>query len=430
MRSFLLPLGLAAAWLSPIACSSAHAQDAAPSPASVSRAVSTVAPQSEPAGLITLDAALALAAAQNPTLSAARMELDASEGGIAQARVIRNPEVSVQMEDTRQATRATTAQMNLPLELGGKRAARIDAAQRAREVAQAQLSVAQADLRAAVIAAFFNVLIAQERVRLAAGSVDIATRGAQAAARRVAAGKISPVEETKAQVELANAGLEQAEADAALVAARQSLSTQWGNPSPRFSAADGKLDALPARPDAAVLRQSLDAAPMLLTSERELDRRQADINVQRSRQYPDLTLSVGAKRDNGAPERGTFPVLGVAIPLPLFDRNQGNLYTAIRQADKAADELRAMRLRLEHDLQQASSQLALSRASAQTLRDTVLPAAQRALQAATQGFEAGKFNYLEVLDAQRTLFQARIRYLGVIASSWQAATTIDRILGR
>lgn len=384
----------------------------------------------EPPGALTLDTAMALAVAQNPTLSAARYEVDASEGGITQARVIPNPEVSVQMEDTRQATRATTAQMNLPVELGGKRSARIGAAQRAREVAQAQLSTIQADLRASVIGAFFNVLIAQERVRLAAGSVDIAARGASAAARRVAAGKISPVEETKAQVELANAQLERAEADAALVAARQSLSTFWGNPSPRFSEADGNLDTLPARPEALLLRQSLDAAPALVTSARELDRRQAEINVQRSRQYPDVTLSVGAKRDNGAPERGTFPVLGVAIPLPLFDRNQGNLYTAIRQADKAADELRATRIRLDHDLQQASSLLGVSRTSALTLRETVLPAAERALQAATQGFEAGKFNYLDVLDAQRTLFQARVRYLGVVASSWQAATTIDRILGR
>lgn len=413
MRSLLLPLGLAAALLSPWA----SAQDAAP----------TI---QEPPGRLTLATALDLAAAQNPTLSAARIEVDASEGGITQARVIPNPEVSVQMEDTRQSTRATTAQMNLPVELGGKRGARIGAAQRARDVAQAQLGAVQADLRATVIAAFFNVLIAQERVRLAAGSVDIARRGADAASRRVAAGKVAPVEETKAQVELANAGLERIDADASLVAARQTLTTLWGNPSPRFAEADGRLDNLPARPEATTLRQSLDNAPALLASERELDRRQADINVQRSRQYPDVTVSVGAKRDNGAPERGTFPVVGIAIPLPLFDRNQGNLYTAIRQADKAADELRATRLRLDRDLQLAASQLDVSRTSALTLRETVLPGAERALQAATQGFEAGKFNYLDVLDAQRTLFQARIRYLGVVANSWQAATTIDRILGR
>lgn len=413
MRSLLLPLGLAAALLSPWA----SAQDAAP----------TI---QEPPGRLTLATALDLAAAQNPTLSAARIEVDASEGGITQARVIPNPEVSVQMEDTRQSTRATTAQMNLPVELGGKRGARIGAALRARDVAQAQLGAVQADLRATVIAAFFNVLIAQERVRLAAGSVDIARRGADAASRRVAAGKVAPVEETKAQVELANAGLERIDADASLVAARQTLTTLWGNPSPRFAEADGRLDNLPARPEATTLRQSLDNAPALLASERELDRRQADINVQRSRQYPDVTVSVGAKRDNGAPERGTFPVVGIAIPLPLFDLNQGNLYTAIRQADKAADELRATRLRLDRDLQLAASQLDVSRTSALTLRETVLPGAERALQAATQGFEAGKFNYLDVLDAQRTLFQARIRYLGVVANSWQAATTIDRILGR
>lgn len=383
----------------------------------------------EPAGPLRLDTALALAIAQNPALSAARHELDATAGGVTQARVIPNPEVAVLMEDTRQATRTTTAQINLPVELGGKRAARIGAAERTRELARAQLDAAQADLRASVIGAFFNVLVAQERVRLAAGSMDIARRGAGVAARRVAAGKVSPVEETRAGVELANAELERVEAESALVIARQALATLWGNPSPRFAEAEGQFDALPARPDVALARDALDAAPAVVESQRELARRQAEINVARSRQYPDVTLSVGAKRDNAA-ERGTYPVLGVAIPLPLFDRNQGNLYTALRQADKAADAYRATRLRLDHDLQQASQQLATASRSAQTLRDTVLPAAQRAFDAATQGFEAGKFGYLDVLDAQRTLFQARLRHLAALANAWQAATTIDRILGR
>lgn len=424
MRTLVLPLGLAAALLSPIA----SAQDAAPPLAPRAYASPDAAP--EPAGALTLDAALALATAHNPTLSAARHELDATEGGITQARVIPNPEVAVQMEDTRQSSRATTAQLNLPLELGGKRAARIGAAQKAREFAQAQLGSTQADLRAAVIGGFFDVLVAQERVRLAEGSAEIAARGARAAARRVAAGKISPVEETKAGVEQANAELELAEARAALTIARQSLASLWGNPSPRFAEASGDLDPLPSRPQAETLRQSLENAPALVASQREMERRQAVINVERSRQYPDVTLSVGAKRDNGAPERGTYPVLGISLPLPLFDRNQGNLYSAIRQADKAADEYRATQVRLATELQQASGQLAVSRSSAQTLRDTVLPAAERAFQAATQGFEAGKFTYLDVLDAQRTLFQARIRYLGVVANTYQAATAIDRILGR
>jgi len=383
----------------------------------------------EPAGALTLDTALALAIAYNDNLRAARHELAATDGGVLQAGLLPNPEVAVQMEDTRQASRSLTAQINLPVELGGKRAARVGAAQKARELAGAQLAGTQAGLRAAVAAAFFQLLIAQERVALARGALGIATEGAQAAARRVSAGKIPPLEETKARVEQANAELELSEADAALAQARQGLGSLWGNPAPHFSAAGGELQAVPAAPAEAQLRDGLDAAPALLASQRELERRQAEIAVERSRQYPDLTVSLGAKRDNGT-GRGAYPVLGLSLPLPLFDRNQGRLYTAIRQADMAADEYRATRVRLDTELRQAASRLAVARTSAESLHATLLPAAQQAYGAARRGFDAGKFTYLDVLDAQRTLFQARIRYLGVLAGAYQATAAIDGILGR
>nr|CAA50525.2 putative cobalt-zinc-cadmium outer membrane resistance protein [Cupriavidus metallidurans CH34] len=377
---------------------------------------------------MTLEAALSLAAGSNFNLSAAAKELDSTEGGIMQARVIPNPELKTLVEDTRKSTRTSTAQMNIPIELGGKRSARINAAERTRELAQATLAGVRGDIRAQVIESFFSVLIAQERVKLATGSADIAARGAQAASRRVAAGKISPVDETKARVEQANAELELAEATASLQSARQALTALWGNASPQFAEAQGNLDALPSRPAPELLQKELENSPLVAASRAELDRRQALVGVERSRQYPDLTVSLGAKRDTEA--NRNMAVIGVAIPLPIFDRNQGNLYSAIRQADKAQDEYLANRISLTRNLLMASNQLSVSRASAQTLKQTVLPGAEQAFNAATIGFEAGKFNYLDVLDAQRTLFQARIRYLGVLGQTYQAATTIDRILGR
>ncbi|MHA7683666.1 TolC family protein [Cupriavidus sp. PET2-C1] len=422
MRTLVMPLGLAAALLSP----AAFAQNAATTPLPAAQAAQQIP---EPAGTLTLDDALALAAERSFTLSAAGHELDAAEGGIMQARTIPNPEVAVQFEDNRRDTRTTTTQVSLPIELGGKRAARIGAAQKARELAQSQLGATRTDLRAAVVGGFFAVVIAQERVKLARGSAEIAAKGAQAAIRRVAAGKIAPLEESKARVEQANAELEVADAEAALAMARQSLAGLWGSSEARFQEAAGNLDTLPARPDGASLAQALDSAPELASQRLELERRQAIIGVERSRQYPDLTVSLGSKRDNGS-DRGTMPVLGVSLPLPLFDRNQGNLYAALRQADKAADEYRATQVRLANALQQATRQLSVSRTSADSLKGTVLPAAQQAYEAATRGFEAGKFNFLDVLDAQRTWFQARVRYLGVVANAYQAATTIDRILGR
>src|SRR3954471_10633708 len=131
MRTLLLPLGLAALWLSPPVASAQPATTPLPH---VAR--------------LTLEQAQDLAAAHSPDLSAARREVEASDGGVQQARALRNPELNATVEDTRSATRTTTTTLGFPLELGGKRAARVGAAERSRELAGAQLAEAGARLRA------------------------------------------------------------------------------------------------------------------------------------------------------------------------------------------------------------------------------------------------------------------------------------------
>ena len=409
MRRLLLPLGLAATCLfSPFFV---QAQPARPLDAT-----------------LTLDEAQALAAARSLALSAARHELDASDGALRQAGAPPNPTLSASIEDTRSASRTTTATLDLPIELGGKRAARLNVAERGRALAAAELRGAQAQLRGAVVQAFFGVLVAQERARLSADSAAVATRSADVVARRVAAGKISPVDETRAGVDLANAELEAVEAEAELRSSRYALAALWGDAEPAFSAVRGDMDTLPSRPPASMLANELDAAPAIVASRLETERRRALVDVERSKQHPDLTVSVGAKRDN---ELGrTQAIVGVSIPLPVFDRNEGATREAARRADKAGDEHHLARIRLLTELQHASGQLALASASAQTLQTRVLPAATQAHDAAVKGFEAGKFAFADVLDAQRALLQARARHLNTLAAAHQAAATIDRLLGR
>lgn len=407
MRKHMLPLGLAAILLSPFFFSSAQAQ---------------------PASILTLEQAQALAASKSLAVSAAQREVEAHDGAVRQAGAWRNPELNASVEDTRRATRTTTATVDFPIELGGKRAARVNAADRARELAQAELGSVRAGLRADVVRAFFDVLVAQERVALTASSADLAARGADAIGKRVAAGKVSPVDETRARVDQANAQLEAAEATAELQSARQTLAALWGDAEPQFGVAHGDIESMPVRASVAELARELDTSPGLLASRIEVDRRRALVDVERSKAAPDLTVSVGAKRDN---ELGrTQAVVGVSIPLPFFDRNRGATCEASKRADKASDDLQLTRIRLLTELQQASTRLTLARSSAQTLKSTVLPAAQQAHEAASKGFEAGKFGFLDVIDAQRSLLQARARYLTALSTSHQAATAIDRLLGR
>ncbi|WP_147453091.1 TolC family protein, partial [Xanthobacter tagetidis] len=195
-------------------------------------------------------------------------------------------------------TRTSTATVGFPIELGGKRAARLTAADRGRELAQAELSNVRAQLRADVVRAFFGVLVAQQRVALTANSAQLATRGADVVSKRVAAGKVSPVDETQARVDQANAQLEADEAVSELESARQSLASLWGDSVLQFGAVQGDIELLPVRATPAVLARELDNAPALLTNRIEADRRRALIDIERSRGVSDLTVTVGVKRDN------------------------------------------------------------------------------------------------------------------------------------
>jgi len=382
---------------------------------------------SESAAPLTLNAALELALGANPDLSAAGRELEALDATITQAQARPNPELSALIEDTRRETRTTTLQLNQPIELGGKRGARIEAAERGRDAASLELDAKRAEIRAAVTAAFFDVLIAQERLRLAQASVELAQRATGAASRRVIAGKVSPVEETRARVAEAAVRVEQAQAASEVTTARRRLAATWGNSSPHFERAEGDPEALPPLPAMADLNARLATAPNLLRARIEVDRRQSLAEVERSRSVPDMIVSLGGKRIEELDLNQA--ILGVAIPIPIFDRNQGNLLEALRRTDKAHDELSATEIRLSNKLALAYERLNLARQEVASLQRDILPGAQSAYDAATKGFELGKFNFLEVLDAQRTSFQAKSQYLRALAEAHRSAAEIDRILG-
>lgn len=384
----------------------------------------------EPPAVLTLHAALALAVQANPNLSAARFEVAAQDGLVMQAAARPNPTLSFERmgrSGSNEADGETSYQLSQPLELGGKRAARIAAAERGRDAAGAALEAQRAELHADVVTAFYNVLVAQERLRLAQDGSELAQHATQVASKRVAAGKVSPVDETKARLAEANARLEQGQAVAALDAARQRLAAYWQQPAARFERAEGDIGALPAPPSDAEMASWRTQSPALMPARLELARRKALSQLELANRAPDLTVSVGSKR-MADPSRSQT-VVGLSLPLPLFDRNQGNVLAAQRQADKADAELASAAIRLESELAQAVLDLRSARQALATLRGEILPAAQQASEAVRKGFEFGKHNFLDVLDAQRTLLQARAQYLSTLSDGHRAAAAIERILG-
>ena len=418
MRSIFTPIGLAVLLAQP-----AYSYAQAPSAAQELRAQ----PRSDTGGAaapLTLARALSLAFEHHPGLAVAQQDVAIAAGQRAQAAARPNPELSYLSEGTDRDSHTTTLQITQAVELGGKRAARIAAAGREGEVAMAEQATFRNDLKADVVTAFFDVLTAQERWQLAEATQQLSLRASSATARRVAAGKISPVDETRARVAEAGSRIELSQARNELSMARRRLAATWGNAAPvpeRLIAPEPALNA----PDHH--RDPLAASPQLARAQLEVARQKAQLALERSRRMPDLALTLGSRRDEQLGLRQT--VFGVALPLPLFDRNAGNVESASRRVGKAAEQLKAVRNTLSARLDDALLRRDGARAELAIIQADILPGAQSAFDAASKGAELGKFSFLDVLDAQRSLFQAKNQYIRALAESYRASADIERLTG-
>ena len=387
----------------------------------------TATASAQASGSLSLPEALSAAFAQNPELAAAGREIGIAEGERRQAGLIPNPQLSWEVEDTRRETRTTTVTLSQPLELGGKRGARIAVAGAGQTIAQLDLERQRNGLRADVVQAFHAALRAQTALELAQQSQALTERGLRVVQGRVTAGQSSPVEATRAQVQLAQAQAQVRRAASQRSVAYQALARLTGSPVARFDrllATDLSPGAAPAA-EALLARVEQTAEWRLAAA--QVERGEASLGSEKAQRIPDLTVSLGSQYSREDRER--VNVVGLSMPLPLFDRNQGNVLVAARRADQARDLRNAVELRLRSETRSALSQWATAMQEVQAYNRTILPSAQQAVDTATRGFEMGKFAFLDVLDAQRTLIEARGLYLQALASATDARAQVERLYG-
>lgn len=379
------------------------------------------------ASTLTLDQALQTAFAGNPELAAAQWEVGIAQGDRRQAGLMPNPEVSWEAEDTRRNSRTTTVMISQPIELGGKRGARIDVASRAQDAVGIELERQRNGLRADVIQAFSAVQTAQQSAQLSRQSLALAEHGLRVAQGRIQAGKSSPVEGTRAQVQLSEVRLELSRAERDQGNAYQRLAQVMGAPMPESMSVQPASDGVPVVPPSLRLVERLSETAELRLANVQIDQREAALGLEKAQRIPDLTVSVGSQYSEL--ERERVNVVGLSLPIPLFNRNQGNVLAAARRADQARDLRSATELRLRTEIQITLAQWQTANGEVGAFNQSLLPAAQSAVDSATRGFEMGKFGFLDVLDAQRTLIGARSQYIRAVAEATEARVRIERIFG-
>ncbi|ARR57808.1 TolC family protein (plasmid) [Novosphingobium sp. BL-8A] len=384
----------------------------------------TTAPATGPA--LTLDQALELAGAASPNMQAAEAGIRAVSAGRDVAGLRPNPTLNGDIENVG-GSRAyndieapkQTISVGVPIELGGKRSARIGVADAQGARAQIDRAIAQADLRLAVTLAYVEAVAADRRLVAAREQADIAGQTVRAANVRVRAGRASPLEEQRAEVLRSNAVAALDRATRLANLARANLARRVGRP------VTGPLDEAwfdhVGGYGPALSRDSLAVA----AARADQKTAEAQVRLARSQRIPDVTASVGLRR---LPiNNDVAAVFGVSVPLPLFNNGSAAVAQASAERDRAEALRRAAELDNSQAIEQADAELANAADAARTAAGPSLAAAQEAARIARIGYREGKFGQLDLLEAERTLAETRAAAVDALAAFHVAQAQLDRL---
>ena len=358
--------------------------------------------------IVTLDEALARAgvggventdSAENPRVYGPQAEAEAARAAVDQARLRPNPELSFEAENIAgsgafSGLRATeyTLAIGQQLELGGKRSARIESARRSADFAGLQSEFALSQLALNVRERYVAAVAAGQRLALAQEIVERNRELARIANVLVEVGREPPLRAMRAEATLAEAEAELQAAAADDRAARQALAALWvsGENTPSVAGAFPNLSPPLAPP------VSDDSLPLRIAGARTAFA-QAEIARERSLGVPDPTLSAGVRRFEESNDQAF--VVGISIPLPFRNRNQGNIAAAEAQyrATSANEAIAEADYRLEFE--RARTLYLAGETRVETLSSASLPQAEEALRLVEIGYRNGRFPLIEVLAA-------------------------------
>lgn len=392
------------------------------------------APEVTISDTLTFSDALSKALLQNPRLQSFGWELRVKEAERLQAALPPNPELETEMENFGGTgpfegydAREIKVKLGQKILLGADRLKRKRLAGANKRLAGWNYEAQRLDVLTGVTKAYISALEAQQQWQQQQELVSVAENLHNSVTAQVKAGKISKLAQTKARVELSRAQIDLENARNQLESARSSLASYWGHQEPQFRYLEGQLRMPDSIPDYANVQQYIQRNPDVARWTTETQQRESALALERAKGIPDIKISGGYKRaeDIGA----NAAIVGISIPLPFFDRNQGNIKAAKYELNRVETQQEAAVAKTYQALNNAYNKLEATAHEVNQLHTQVLPGAKTAFEAAQTGYRQGKFDYLEVLDAQRTLFSTRTRYIQALAEYNRAVAEVERLIG-
>ena len=390
------------------------------------------APVSQDSPVYTLDQAVSAAGGSAPATKAASAAVEAARAGRTVAGLRPNPVVQGQVENVigsgpfRGARSAeTTVGFAVPIELGGKRSARVAVATAQLTRTEIQSAIIAADVRFQVTQLYIEAVAADRRVTTARDQARIANDALQAARIRVQAGRASPLEEQRAEVARINAEANVEQQLRLAEAAHTNLERRIGRPI--TGVLDGTvLDRFAsANVYGPVATVDTPGTLAMAAANADVSIAEAGVRLARANRVPDLNVGPAIRRLEETNDMAA--VFTVSIPIPVFNNGRAAIAQATAQQSQADAQRRVAALDIEQAITDAQAQAANAETAARTASGPALAAAEEAARIARIGYREGKFGQLELLDAERTLAETRNAAINALANYQNARARLERL---
>lgn len=374
---------------------------------------------------LTLEQALDEAEARSPAIIAARAEVTAAEARIRQAGFRSNPELSLEVENFAGTGELsgfrgteTTLAVNQRLDLGGRRQAAVGVARAELAAAQLRVAIARADLAQSVRQEFARGVTARERLRLARENEELARELARIAGILVEVGRDPPLRAMRARSAAAQAAAEVEAARAEELASRGNLAALFGVSTPPESLVGGLVD---------LRAGTINPEESLEVRLAEVERLAAEAGVRREqvarRLDPAVGLGVRHVRESG----DVALVAGVSMPIPVFDRNQGNIAAARANLLAAEARLASATASARVRARNAINNVEAAEARVEALERAAIPEGREALRLTMLSYQAGRASLLELLDAQNAYREAQAALIDARLALALATAELGRV---
>jgi outer membrane protein, heavy metal efflux system len=278
-----------------------------------------------------------------------------------------------------------------------------------------------------VRAIYYDVISAQQTIEINTQLVRIGEENVKSAERLFAAKEVSRVDILQASVEADAGRLQLQNSRNRHQSAWRQLSAVIGMPEMATTVLAGRLENdLPQLEWGTVWGQVLAGSPQLAEARAGLERARCQVARQYAERVPNVDLRAGVEYNNEIGEN--IAAVEVGVPLPLFNRNQGNISKAQSQLVAAQNEVRRVELDLRQRLALIFEQYENARQQVQKYSDDILPNAAKTMELVRSGYRQGEFNYQTLLISQRTYFQANLSYLESLRQLRSSAVALEGLL--